>query len=409
MINVAGDSSAGRCERPRNYRPWGTATFARPMSTHLYLLLGSNVGDREEWLRAGRQGIAQRIGEISKVSDIFETAAWGATGQAAFLNQAVRVRVAEDADPQAILSSIHAIEAEAGRERREKWEARTLDIDVLLLGEVEYAADNLRIPHPELPNRRFALTPLAQIAPHVHHPLYRSNVRTQTILDLLQVCADPLPVTIYKEVAASLPTRNYTAIEGVIGAGKTTLATRLAARSGTEPTLEEFSDNPFLPRFYADPERYALPAELHFLADRHRQLKRAMRMPGTGLTSDYTFHKCLLFAEVTLSAEDFRLFERIYALAEPQIPRPSRIIYLHADVPRLQARIRARGRSYEQSIPDDYLFRLTKAYERWLSTVDCPVIWVDTARVNYLGDPAVFEELASAWGSRPGIQRFRGW
>jgi len=385
----------------------------QPLRPMLYLLLGSNLGNREAFLRDARAGIARRIGSIRQVSDIFETAAWGtgAAEQPPYLNQAIAVvpnaaLLGGTDAPEVILQAIHEIEAKAGRERAGIWQSRTLDIDILLYGNRVMDTPTLRIPHPHLPHRRFALTPLAQIAPQFYHPLYRDNVRLRTISDLLRVCPDPLPVRIHTEATGTnLQTPAYIAIEGVIGAGKTTLANKIAQTWNTQPVLEEFSENPFLPRFYAEPEAYALPVELHFLTDRHAQLRTAARIPLALQVADYCFHKCLLFAQVTLGAEAFALYERVYQMAAAGLPKPSEIIYLHASVPHLQRAIRGRGRVYEQSIPDSYLERLAEAYEAWLPNAGCPVLWVDVERVNYLGDDYVYDQLIRA-RPRDGVTRF---
>jgi deoxyguanosine kinase len=182
-----------------------------------------------------------------------------------------------------------------------------------------------------------------------------------------------------------LPPR-HVAIEGVIGAGKTTLAQRLAEYYGVAPILEAFTENAFLPRFYAEPARYALPVELHFLTDRHRQLLEAAAESIPPMVADYTFAKCSLFANITLVAEEAALFNRVYSMAEAVLPRPDVLVYLDAPVDRLQHSIRQRGRDFEQGIADAYLLQLAAAYEAWLPQSGLPVVWVDTERVDYLND-----------------------
>ena len=152
-----------------------------------YLLLGSNIGDRAAHLQQARKALATAAGELVAVSSLYETAAWGLEDQPAFLNQALAVRTALSAP--ALLAACLATEQQAGRERLQRWGARTLDVDILLYGQEIIATPTLTVPHPALPARRFALLPLAQIAPHLVYPQLH-----QTVAELLAACPDPLPV-----------------------------------------------------------------------------------------------------------------------------------------------------------------------------------------------------------------------
>jgi 2-amino-4-hydroxy-6-hydroxymethyldihydropteridine diphosphokinase len=152
-----------------------------------YLLLGSNIGDRAAHLQQAQQTLAATAGTIVAASAFYETAAWGLEDQAAFLNQALAIRTALDAPT--LLATCLATEQQAGRERQQRWAARTLDVDILLYGDAIIQTPTLTVPHPRLPARRFALTPLAEIAPQLVHPqLY------QSITELLAACPDPLAV-----------------------------------------------------------------------------------------------------------------------------------------------------------------------------------------------------------------------
>jgi deoxyadenosine/deoxycytidine kinase len=158
---------------------------------------------------------------------------------------------------------------------------------------------------------------------------------------------------------------NYIAIEGNIGAGKTTLATRLSKQFNTRLILEQFEDNSFLPKFYEDPSRYAFPLELSFLADRFQQLKNQLAVqdmfhPVT--IADYFILKSLIFAKKTLSSEEFNLYTRLFSIIENALPKPDLLVYLYLDINRLQANIRMRGRVYEQKIEDEYLQKIQEGY-----------------------------------------------
>ena len=150
---------------------------------------------------------------------------------------------------------------------------------------------------------------------------------------------------------------NFITIEGNIGAGKTTLAHLLSKHFQARLVLEEFADNPFLPKFYESPEQYAFPLELFFMAERYKQLKDLLQtkdMFHSVTVSDYLFTKCLLFAKVNLPDEEFRLYQKLFEIINPQIVQPDLLIYLHSPVNKLQENIRKRNRTYEQSIPNDY-------------------------------------------------------
>ncbi len=152
-----------------------------------YLLLGSNLGNRAAYLQHARQHLAATAGELVAASALYETAAWGLEEQPAFLNQVLAVRT--DLAAPALLAACLATEQQAGRERQQRWAARTLDVDILLYGDAIISTPTLSVPHPALPARRFALVPLAELAPQLVHPQLR-----QTIAELLADCPDPLEV-----------------------------------------------------------------------------------------------------------------------------------------------------------------------------------------------------------------------
>lgn len=155
--------------------------------TTTYLLLGSNLGDRAARLAQARHDLAATAGCLVAASALYETAAWGLEDQPAFLNQVLVVET-ELAAPD-LLAACLAAEQEQGRERLVRWAARTLDVDILLFGQEIIASPTLTVPHPSLPGRRFALVPLAEVAPQLVHPQLHC-----TVAELLAGCPDPLPV-----------------------------------------------------------------------------------------------------------------------------------------------------------------------------------------------------------------------
>lgn len=182
---------------------------------------------------------------------------------------------------------------------------------------------------------------------------------------------------------------SFITIEGNIGAGKTTLSNLLARHYNARLILEQFADNPFLPKFYENPKQYAFPLELFFMAERFKQLKELIQQKDlfqTVTISDYLFTKCLLFAKVNLPDDEFRLYQRLFEIIHQQLLQPDILIYLHAPVNRLQQNIRKRGRQYEQSIPDDYLFSIQETYTHYIKQHNLKTLFVDASNADFLGN-----------------------
>jgi deoxyadenosine/deoxycytidine kinase len=184
---------------------------------------------------------------------------------------------------------------------------------------------------------------------------------------------------------------NFVTIEGNIGAGKTTLADILSKQLNARLILEEFAENPFLPKFYESPEQYAFPLELFFMAERYKQLKDLLQtkdMFQQVTISDYLFTKCLLFAKVNLPDEEFRLYQKLFDIINPQIIQPDILIYLHTPVNKLQENIRKRNRKYEQNIPNDYLFNLQETYTQYIKQHNINTLFVDASNADFLNNEA---------------------
>jgi len=176
-------------------------------------------------------------------------------------------------------------------------------------------------------------------------------------------------------------------IEGNIGAGKTTLAHMLSKHYNARLVLEEFADNPFLSKFYENPQQYAFPVELFFMAERYKQLKELILQKDlfqSVTISDYLFTKCLLFSKVTLPDDEFRLYQRLFDIIHQQLVQPDILIYLHAPVSKLQSNIKKRNRAYEQNIPDDYLFNLQETYTHYIKQHNMKTLFVDAANADFL-------------------------
>lgn len=192
---------------------------------------------------------------------------------------------------------------------------------------------------------------------------------------------------------------SFVTVEGNIGAGKTTLSHLLAKHYDARLILEQFADNPFLPKFYEDPKQYAFPLELFFMAERFKQLKELLQQRDlfqSVTISDYLFTKCLLFAKVTLPGDEFNLYQRLFDIIHQQLVQPDILIYLHAPVSRLQQNIRKRGRNYEQNIPDDYLFSLQETYTHYIKQHNLKTIFVDASNADFLGNETHLQTVIQA-------------
>lgn len=204
----------------------------------------------------------------------------------------------------------------------------------------------------------------------------------------------------------------YLVVEGNIGAGKTTLSTMMAKEMNARLVLEQFADNPFLPKFYNDPERYSFPLELSFLAERYKQLNNELMTPSLFqplVIADYFFMKSLIFAQNTLASDEFNLYKQIFEIIYNSIPKPDLYVYLHLPVSQLIANIRKRGRDYEQSISPEYLERIQQGYfEFFKQHPEYTFLVIDTSKLNFVENKEDYNILCSTifdQQHKKGIQR----
>ncbi len=181
---------------------------------------------------------------------------------------------------------------------------------------------------------------------------------------------------------------NYLVIEGNIGAGKTSLVKKIAADINAGMILERFAENPFLPKFYEDKERFSFPVELSFLADRYQQLKEELsnrQLFSSLLIADYYFSKSLIFARNTLKDDEYNLYRQLYDIIHQHLPIPDLYVYLHVPIEKLMRNIKNRGREYEQNIEESYLLQIQNGYFDYIkSKENFKILLIDGSNINYI-------------------------
>jgi 2-amino-4-hydroxy-6-hydroxymethyldihydropteridine diphosphokinase len=341
----------------------------------VYIALGSNKGNKLEYLQSAVNAIFENIGAISKISKVYKTPALGFDTEVSvedFFNACIKVET--ELKPKKVLVALQSIETKLGRTKKTKkgYESREIDLDILFYDDKVINKKTLVVPHPELQNRKFVLQPLQDIAKDVVHPKLDDSVAS-----LLEACEDDSkiePINIWLKNPKknySFSNYNFIAIEGNIGAGKTSLSKKIAQDFNAKLILERFADNPFLPKFYKEPERYAFTLEMSFLADRYQQISddlSQLDLFKDFMVSDYDVHKSLVFSKVTLPEDEFRLYRKLFYQVYKDIARPDLYVYLYQNTERLQVNIKKRGRKYESEIEDEYLEKINSGYLEFLKS-----------------------------------------
>jgi deoxyguanosine kinase len=191
----------------------------------------------------------------------------------------------------------------------------------------------------------------------------------------------------------------FIAIEGNIGAGKTTLCELLSHNFNCHLILEQFSDNPFLPLFYKDPTRYAFSVELFFMTERHKQLQTSLTQPDlfhTVCIADYFFIKTLIFAKNNLTDAEYHLFKRLFKILNSTFPKPDLLVYLHRPVKQLVSNIQKRGRTYEKDFNIEYLMQLQQAYFNYFkSETTLPILILELEDLDFVQNPIFYQQIVS--------------
>ncbi len=330
-----------------------------------YIGLGSNLGDREDYIRKALKMLSDVAGvEVLRNSDIIETAPLAGAAQPKYLNCVTEIKTALSA--QNLFKKIAQIENALGRERESKWSSRTIDIDLLLFDSEIITTADLTIPHPQMHLRSFVLKGLCRLNPKLRHPVIKEPIETLAArLNGGDFVLNP-----------NLP--QLISIAGVIGVGKTTLTKKLAARLGCKQLFEPYDTNPFLPQVYAGKKELALDSQLYFLTSRLNQLTPDASTAGLPVISDYIFDQELIYARRLLDPEQLALHGQIYLAISKMIARPVLVIYLTDTAQNCLERIHKRNRPYEQKIDLKFLDAFESDYENFFNNwKTCPVIRIE--------------------------------
>jgi len=351
------------------------------------LSIGSNQGSRLENIEKCIDLIHQNVGTVIQVSKLYETPAWGFESDA-FYNCALLLHTNSSA--QKVLNQILKVEKELGRIRlnQEGYQSRIIDVDLIAFDNEIIDTEKLQVPHPLMQNRNFVLLPMQDLKLSWKHPILQ-----KTIPELIAITPDDSVCTVVqnlKSPIAKIPLNqfNYVAFEGNIGAGKTTLVHKIAEDFNGKTVLERFADNPFLPKFYKDQNRYAFPLEMSFLADRYQQLADDLAqfdLFKDFIVADYHIFKSLIFAKITLAEDEYRLYRNLFDIIYKEMPKPDLYIYLYQNTDRLLQNIKKRGRIYEQNIEASYLDKINNGYLEYIkSQTDLNVLIIDVSDRDFV-------------------------
>jgi deoxyguanosine kinase len=345
-----------------------------------YIGLGSNLGDRERTIRAALQMLGGKGSiEVTRVSDLQETAPLGQMAQPNYLNGVAEIRTC--LRPQELLQRFKATEAALGREPHSKWASRTVDLDLLLYGDQIIRENGLTVPHPDVYLRSFVFDGLCQFHPDLMHPLLQEPVsELSQRLGGGNFILDPdVPQLI--------------SVAGIIGVGKTTLAKKLGEVLRAPVLFEPYDTNPFLREVYAGKCELALDSQLYFLVHRTEQIGRDVLPPGRIAVTDYVFDKEMIYARRLLNPTQLELYESIYRPFAQRVTTPALVIYLQDSPANCLQRIHRRNRPYEQGVGIEFLEALDGDYRQMFAGWKaCPVIRVPASRLTGYAE-AVVEHL----------------
>ncbi len=356
-----------------------------------YISLGSNKGRRLEDIREAVVQIQKKIGILTDLSSLYETPAWGFEGPD-FLNACIGIQT--DFTPHELLQNLLKIERQMGRVRFVKagYSSRNIDLDLLFFEDQVLDNEDLVLPHPRLELRKFILSPMCEIAPNFVHPRLGKS-----LVNLSRLCEDnsPLRKMPLKEWSPVLLSEEQMLVfEGNIGVGKTSLAQKIARDYQVPSLLENFNQNPYLVKFYDQPERFALSLENYFLEERFRQFNHFLKSTTAKKTAvaDHALFKSLVFAKINLSSSRFQDFIKNYERLYAELVFTQKVIFLHQPIDKLLQQIKSRGRVYEQKISQEYLEKIDRGYlnfqnENFLS----PHLSINLTGLDFVHDERAYQ------------------
>ena len=361
----------------------------------VYLSLGSNLGDKINNLQTTINLIDLKVGDVLLISNVYQTKAEGFVGED-FLNCCVSLRTSME--PKILIKELINIESQNGRLRsnRNIYESRSIDIDILFYEDKIINQHNLTIPHPRMNERTIVIKPLLDIAKSKIHPVLNRTI-SEIDLDFGDTEIIKINDDLVLPVIEKLKSIKNIVIEGNIGVGKTCLSEKLSKDLNKELILEGYMDNPFLEKYYENPDRYALNVELTFLTDRCRQLSdfnNQISLFSSGLVSDYDIFKSLVFAGISLKEIEYNLFRKIFTYMTKDLFKSNLIIYLLQSTEQLLENIKKRGRGFEKKIDKKYLDKINQGYLNYLkNNSDLNIIYVDVSDLDFVESETDYFEL----------------
>lgn len=363
-------------------RPDEFGGYLMGKATRAYIGIGSNLGDRRQYIKSSVEMLrgAPEI-DFLRVSSVVETCSLLGDDQPSYLNTVAEVET--ELDAQGLLKTLGEIETLLGRIRKDRWEPRTIDLDLLLFGEEIIERSELTVPHAQMHLRSFVLDGLRELNADLVHPVLGATVGE--LGERLNGVDFVLDAKLGQLIS----------VAGLIGVGKTTLAEKLGKEFGGRVLREPYDTNPYLPKVYAGQTELALDSELYFLNWRTEQSLAGSLAAGEVVLSDYVYERGLIYARRLLNAEQLESYEQAYRRAAESVAGPALVIYLRDSAEVCLDRIHSRNRPYEQRIEAGFLDELAGDYERLFDAWKvCPVIRLNSSELDY-GKSETVERIAN--------------
>jgi deoxyguanosine kinase len=315
-----------------------------------YIGLGSNLGDRAEYINTAKEKLASVDGiTLLQTSTVVESPPLGGVEGKNYLNSVAKIET--QLGCKHLYQELSGIEQRLGRERRIRWASRTIDLDILLHGDEIIETDKLKIPHQQMHLRSFVLSGMCELAPELVHPVLKRTM--SELAGRLNKCS----FTISPDKSQVI------SVAGVIGVGKTTLAKGLAQEFGCPMAPEAYDTNPYLAQVYQGRKDLALKSQIYFLESRVAQLDSRLLEPGRMIVTDYVFAKELIYSKLSLSEKQAGDYNRRHNELRDKVAEPVVVIYLQDSPKVCLERINQRNRPYEKKIDLEFLISLNAEYE----------------------------------------------